>query len=57
MVRCVHAHVAELRAEGVDVAIIQRQLGHASLATTIRYLDHLRPAAVIEAMTARTWEG
>lgn len=52
-----HAHAAELRAEGVDVAVIQRQLGHASLATTIRYLDHLRPEAVIEAMTARAWEG
>lgn len=52
-----HAHAAELRAEGVDVAIIRRQLGHASLATTIRYLDHLCPTAVVRAIHARAWEG
>ncbi|TVQ62822.1 MAG: phage integrase family protein [Phycisphaerales bacterium] len=51
-----HAHAAELRAEGVDVAVIRRQLGHASLATTIRYLDHLCPAAVVRAIQAREWE-
>lgn len=50
-----HAHTAELRAEDVDVAIIRRQLGHASLATTIRYLDHLCPAAVVRAIQARVW--
>jgi integrase len=43
----VHAHglrhtpAAELRVEGVDVAVIQRQLGHRSLLTTIGYLNHL----------------
>jgi integrase len=50
-----HAHAAELRAEGVDVAVISRQLGHTSILTTIRYLDHLAPAAVLEAMRGREW--
>ncbi|TVQ62839.1 MAG: hypothetical protein EA378_03225 [Phycisphaerales bacterium] len=27
------------------------RVGHASLATTIRYLDHLCPAAVVRAIT------
>ena len=50
-----HTHAAQLRAEGVDIAIISRQLGHASITTTARYLDHLAPRAVIEAMRNRTW--
>jgi len=50
-----HTHAAQLRAEGVDVGIISRQLGHKSLLTTIRYLDHIQPMAVIEAVRARTW--
>ena len=44
-----------LRAEGVDIAIISRQLGHRSISTTARYLDHLAPLAVIEAMRGRGW--
>ncbi len=48
-----HTHAAELRAEGVDVAIIRRQLGHESLLTTIRYLDHLAAAAVVEVIAGR----
>ena len=52
-----HTHAAQLRAEGVDIAIISRQLGHASITTTARYLDHLAPRAVIEAMRARSWTG
>ncbi len=52
-----HTHAAQLRAEGVDIAIISRQLGHASIATTARYLDHLAPLAVIEAMRRRGWTG
>lgn len=50
-----HTGAAELRAEGVDVGIISKQLGHASIATTARYLDHIQPAAVIEAMRQREW--
>jgi len=50
-----HTHACELRVEGVDVGIISKQLGHASIATTARYLDHISPTAVIEAMQRRTW--
>jgi len=52
-----HTHAAQLRAEGVDSAILYRQLGHASITTTARYLDHLAPRAVIEAMRGRHWTG
>jgi len=31
-----HTHASELRTEGVDIAIISRQLGHVSIATTVR---------------------
>lgn len=57
----VHAHglrhtmAAELRAEGVDIAVISRQLGHRSITTTARYLDHIMPTAVIDAMRGRGW--
>jgi site-specific recombinase XerD len=36
-----HAHAAELAAEGLPVNVVQQQLGHASLATTDRYLRHI----------------
>ncbi len=52
-----HTHAAQLRAEGVDIAIISRQLGHTRITTTARYLDHLAPRAVIEAMRSRSWTG
>lgn len=52
-----HTHAAQLRAEGVDIGIISKQLGHASITTTARYLDHLAPRAVIEAMNKRSWAG
>jgi integrase len=51
-----HTHAAQLREEGVDVGIISRQLGHRSLLTTIRYLDHVQPTAVVDAMRGRAWE-
>ncbi len=57
----VHAHglrhtlAAELRSEGVDIGVISKQLGHGSIATTARYLDHVAPVAVIDAMRNRTW--
>lgn len=50
-----HTMAAELRAEGVDIAIISRQLGHRSISTTARYLDHLAPLAVLDAMRRRGW--
>ncbi len=36
-----HTHAAQFRAEGVDIAIISRQVGHASITTTARNLDHI----------------
>lgn len=50
-----HTHAAQLRAEGVDIGIISRQLGHSSISTTARYLDHIAPQAVIETIRARAW--
>ena len=45
----------ELMMEGVPVPVIQRQLGHASLATTQRYLDHIAPKDLIDTMQRREW--
>lgn len=49
-----HTHASELRAEGIDIAVIKRQLGHRSLLTTIRYLDHLEPGNTVGTIRART---
>ena len=51
-----HTHAAQLRAEGVDIGIISKQLGHRSIATTARYLDHIAPQQVIEAIRQRAWK-
>jgi integrase len=59
----VHAHglrhtpAAELRDEDVHVGIISKQLGHVSIATTARYLDHIAPCAVVEVMQGWAWPG
>ena len=50
-----HTMAAELAAEGVPINVIQRALGHSSAATTSRYIDHIAPQQVIEAMRSRTW--
>lgn len=50
-----HTHAAQLRAEGVDIGIISKQLGHTSLLTTVLYLDHIAPTAVVDAVRARAW--
>jgi site-specific recombinase XerD len=50
-----HTHAAELRAEDIDLAVIRRQLGHANLLTTVRYLDHLEPGSVVVTIGARLW--
>ena len=57
-----HAHAVEMSREGVPVVIIQRQLGHADLGITSKYLRgidnteiihavHERPAPMIPAAT------
>ena len=51
-----HTHAAELAAEGVPMNLIQAQLGHSSLATTSRYLDHIAPTQLVEAIRARRWQ-
>jgi site-specific recombinase XerD len=59
----VHAHglrhtmADEMRGEGIDVGIISKQLGHSSISTTARYLDHVSPKAVIDVMKQREWCG
>lgn len=50
-----HTMAAEMREEGVDVGVISKQLGHSSIATTARYLDHIAPAVVVKAMAGRDW--
>jgi site-specific recombinase XerD len=47
-----HTRAAELAEAGVPVHVIQRALGHASLATTDRYLAHVAPTQVFDAMAA-----
>jgi site-specific recombinase XerD len=51
-----HTLAFELMWEGVPAPVIQRQLGHTSLATTQRYLDHLAPKDLVETMQRRTFE-
>jgi site-specific recombinase XerD len=48
-----HTMAYELMMEGVPLGVIRDQLGHSQLGTTMRYLDHLAPAAAIRAMHAR----
>jgi site-specific recombinase XerD len=50
-----HTHAYELMMEGIEIPIIQRQLGHVSLATTSIYLNHIAPRQVIETMRKREW--
>jgi site-specific recombinase XerD len=50
-----HTHAAQLREEGVDIGIISKQLGHASISTTAHYLDHIAPWAVITRIMQREW--
>jgi site-specific recombinase XerD len=50
-----HTFAFELAAERTPINLIQAQLGHANVATTSRYLAHLNPVAVVEAMKARSW--
>jgi site-specific recombinase XerD len=51
-----HTHAAELAAEGVPMNLVQAQLGHASLSTTDRYLRHIAPRELVEAIRNRLWD-
>ena len=50
-----HSHAAYLAAQRVPMNVVQRQLGHSSLATTGIYLDSINPAAVVEAVRDLEW--
>ena len=52
-----HTGASELLSEGANVGIISTQLGHSSIATTSRYLNHINPKEVIDTMAARRWGG
>lgn len=49
-----HTFASELREERLDIGVISKQLGHSSSATTARYLDHVNPKVVLDAMRQRT---
>lgn len=54
-----HTFAYELSAEGVEIGIIRRLLGHSHLSTTCHYLDHklaCQPASVWDAVNARPGE-
>ena len=48
-----HTHAAELATEGLDLRIIQKTLGHKYSSSTHRYIDHLKPQEVIDAIANR----
>lgn len=48
-----HAHAVEVAREGVPIHLIQRQLGHASLAVTAVYLASVGNGEVLDAIGAR----
>ena len=48
-----HAHALELAREGVQLNIIQRQLGHTNLGTTSIYLQGIDPDEILAAVRAR----
>jgi site-specific recombinase XerD len=50
-----HTMAVESVREGIPVPRISKQLGHSSIATTAIYLDHLHPAEVVDAYSARSW--
>jgi len=45
-----HTHAFELLNAGVPTPFIKKQLGHSSLAVTERYLDHVSPSALVDAV-------
>lgn len=50
-----HSLASDMADSGSTVMEIQGQLGHASVATTDRYIHRLRPAELLEHMRQRTW--
>ena len=52
---CRHAGAFHLANAGVDIRMLQRQLGHGSLAVTERYISHLCPAKMIDEIRKTEW--
>lgn len=50
-----HTFACELMQEKIPLNMIQKQLGHANLAVTSRYLQHVTPPELAEAMQRRAW--
>jgi hypothetical protein len=50
-----HSFAAEMAREGKPMNLIQQALGHSSLGTTSRYLAHINPQEVVDAMRGREW--
>ena len=48
-----HAHAVEMSREGMSLIVIQRQLGHADLAITSRYLRGIDNTEIIQAVHQR----
>jgi hypothetical protein len=48
-----HAHAVEMSHEGISLIVIQRQLGHADLAITSRYLRGIDNTEIIQAVHQR----
>jgi site-specific recombinase XerD len=48
-----HAHAADLWREGVDVFVVQKQLGHARLDVTAHYLSSVAPVELLEPIGRR----
>jgi site-specific recombinase XerD len=48
-----HAHAVEMSREGISLIVIQRQLGHAHLAITSRYLRGIDNTEIIQAVHDR----
>ena len=46
-----HTYAADLRRRNIDIGTISKLLGHADIATTARYIDHVCPDAVIRAVS------
>src|SRR5438309_7754058 len=47
-----HAHAVEMSREGISLIVIQRQLGHADLAVTSRYLRGIDSTEIPEVSAA-----
>lgn len=50
-----HTNAYELAMENVPLPVIRAHLGHSKIATTAHYIDHLAPAAAIQAIAGREW--